>query len=200
MKTEDFEKLKSLCDANGFELVTESPKDNDKFYVVKKKDEWEGVEFAEGIVVGGVYKINDFDNFQRVKKFYKPSTEQSYIEQLKKQAFRMYGEIKEGDRFVDWDGTDFEIGGGSIWKYQKESDELRVNGWLIYQKGKWANKLPKRVEVTYTGATRRPYEINKNFDIYNISLMLNKSVALPESKVFGLLAKQLEKYLNGEVE
>lgn len=37
MKTEDFERLKKLCDENGFELVTESPKDNDKFFVVKKK-------------------------------------------------------------------------------------------------------------------------------------------------------------------
>lgn len=37
MKTEDFERLKKLCDENGFELVTESPTDNDKFFVVKKK-------------------------------------------------------------------------------------------------------------------------------------------------------------------
>jgi 5S rRNA maturation endonuclease (ribonuclease M5) len=38
MKTEDFERLKKLCDENGFELITESPKENDKFYVVKKTE------------------------------------------------------------------------------------------------------------------------------------------------------------------
>lgn len=37
MKTEDFERLKKLCDENGFELVTESPDQNDKFFVVKLK-------------------------------------------------------------------------------------------------------------------------------------------------------------------
>lgn len=37
MKTEDFERLKKLCDENGFELVTESPNENEKFFVVKKK-------------------------------------------------------------------------------------------------------------------------------------------------------------------
>jgi hypothetical protein len=39
MKTDDYEKLKKLCDENGFELVTEPQKENDKFYVVKKKPE-----------------------------------------------------------------------------------------------------------------------------------------------------------------
>ena len=49
MKTEDFERLKKLCDENGFELVTESPKDNDKFFVVKKKRpitiEWQECDY-----------------------------------------------------------------------------------------------------------------------------------------------------------
>jgi hypothetical protein len=46
MKTEDYDKLKKLCDANGFELLSESPKENDKFYVVKKKPERVRVEYS----------------------------------------------------------------------------------------------------------------------------------------------------------
>jgi hypothetical protein len=65
MKTEDYDKLKQLCDDNGFELLTESPKENDKFYVVKKKHERVKVEFVNDswddfgdyIEVGFVFKI-----------------------------------------------------------------------------------------------------------------------------------------------
>jgi hypothetical protein len=37
MKSQDFDRLKAICEKEGFELVTESPKENDKFYVVKKR-------------------------------------------------------------------------------------------------------------------------------------------------------------------
>ena len=36
MKTEDYNKLKDLCEANGFELMNESVDENDKWFVVKK--------------------------------------------------------------------------------------------------------------------------------------------------------------------
>lgn len=206
MKT-DFEKLKILCDANGFELLTESPKDNDKFYVVKKKDEWEVVEFVEGLVVGGVYKINDFDNFQRVKKFYKPSTEQAYVDQLKKQAFELYGEIKEGDRFdAIFYGNTVTIGKGLGFYYCKSTDALHFNGWIVYEKGIWAKKLPKRVEVK----PKHSRGMNKSHDVltwdYEFEFKINQfdrekfSAEIMHWKVLPFLASQLEKYLNGEVE
>ena len=107
MKTEDFERLKKLCDENGFELITESPDENDKFFVVKKKDKWEGVEFARLELDG--YCFDDYIEFKidRIddvyiytssgSKYYKsslqPSTEQAYVEQLKKEAFERFGDI-----------------------------------------------------------------------------------------------------------
>jgi hypothetical protein len=60
MKTEDFDRLKKLCDDNGFELVTESPKENDKFFVVKKKPEKVEVKLLKwryGIHPGFQFKI-----------------------------------------------------------------------------------------------------------------------------------------------
>ena len=38
MKSEDFERLKAICEKEGFEVVTEIPKENDKYYVVKKRE------------------------------------------------------------------------------------------------------------------------------------------------------------------
>lgn len=54
MKMDDFEKIKHICDANGLELVNKSPKENDKYYVVKVKDVWVGVENP----------VNLFDDFK----------------------------------------------------------------------------------------------------------------------------------------
>jgi hypothetical protein len=52
MKTDDYEKLKKLCDDNGFELVTESLNENDKLFLVKKKPERVKVECIEFSSIG----------------------------------------------------------------------------------------------------------------------------------------------------
>ena len=161
MKTEDFERLKKLCDENGFELVTESPDENDKFFVVKKKDIWGGVEFVEHINSGKIFRpmsirsfiidLNEEIGFKKTDC--KPSTEQAYIEQLKKDAFKMFGEIKEGDRF---DRTNIDKNWEPIWhvssldlNYDKELDRLYIGNLAIYQQGKWAERVKERVWVSH---------------------------------------------------
>ena len=38
MKQEDLDKLREICEKNGFEVLNESIDDNNKFFVVKKKE------------------------------------------------------------------------------------------------------------------------------------------------------------------
>lgn len=182
MKTEDFQKLQKLCEDNGFELVTESPQENEKFYVVKKKDIWDGVEFCECTEsnselyykVGRIYKCSVINNeltinrcennclLKRIEDFcfeknkgkgfntFKPSTEEAYVEQLIKEAKDRFGEIKEGDVFIDTDGDKIRLSDKTDYRYQKENDTLWIDFVLIYEQGKWANKI-ERVEVKPEG-------------------------------------------------
>ena len=125
MKQTDIDRLKEKL-GDEFELVTQSPDENDRFFVViaKKKDPWEGVEFVECVKSSvtrftecKIYKVNpngkgvdkcDFllDNDHHPNGFvgvnrnaFKPSTEAAYVSQLKEKAFELYGKIKEGDEF-----------------------------------------------------------------------------------------------------
>ena len=68
MKTDDYEKLKKLCDDNGFELVTESPNENDKFFVVKKKPERVEVTFSKSYMSVGEFYFEVF--LENGKKIY----------------------------------------------------------------------------------------------------------------------------------
>jgi hypothetical protein len=170
MKTEDYDKLKKLCDENGFELLTESPKENDKFFVVKKKDIWEGVEFAEcvdngllsnSLDIGRIYKVREISLNQAIgiegmwggynRHHFKPSTEQAYIEQLKRIANEKFGDIKEGDRFDIVGGGERTVSKNNTlqWEYFKGFDQLFYHNVEIYQQGKWATKLPERVKVEF---------------------------------------------------
>lgn len=206
MKTEDFERLKKLCYENGFELVTESPKDNDKFFVVKKKDEWEGVEFVEHTASGKIFKpmsirsfiidLNEEIGFKKTDC--KPSTEQAYIEQLKKEAFERFGEIKDGDEFVEADGNKwitkrgFKKCGNSEWHYIKENDILFNYALVIYQKGKWAERVKERVKIKELHIT----SISKNWG--QITFKLSQDIDL-DLKCGDFISQQLEKYLNNEI-
>ena len=197
MKT-DFEKLKKLCDENGFELITESPDENDKFFVVKKKDIWEGVEFCKVAKIHKVYRIdadkiyfaNNRTETWALKEKCTPSTEQAYVEQLKKEVFERFGEIKEGDRF---DRSNIDRSWEPIWdvscldlNYDKDLDRLYIGNLGIYQQGKWAERVKERVKV----------------DPSNVRDVLNKlqdCVEDDKDKFIKFLAEQLEKYLNNEL-
>jgi hypothetical protein len=68
MKTEDYNQLKKLCDDNGFELVTQSPFENGKYFVVKKKPERVKVEFdGFGLTNDGFKAYWIIANFENVK-------------------------------------------------------------------------------------------------------------------------------------
>ena len=219
MKKEDFNRLKKLCNDNGFMLLNETPELNDKcFLVVKKKDIWEGVEFAEDLTVSGIVKITpemgfikDSEGTYIFKKLYKPSTEQAYKEQLKAKAFELFGEIKEGDRFDNPKGNIDTRRRNPAWVYNKYHDWLYYGTVMIYQKGKWAKKEPKRIEVEFVWADKRLLSIEQPVVAFYDKVKHESEQREVESvfkgkpneeirKAFEFLAKQLEKYLNKEIE
>ena len=181
MKSEDFERLKAVCEKEGFEILNLTHDDNKKYVLVKKaKDEWEGVEFVT--CLGSIYRI---ENVPKNKLFlYKPSTQQAYVDQLKAKAFELYGEIKEGDMFTDWDGNKFciDILG---FQYRKKHDALSFGGWLIYSEGKWATRVPEKVKVQW---------VTTSCDTIRFNYGNAKDVDLVKSGPE--LAKLIEEYLN----
>jgi len=193
MKSEDFKELQEFCERKGYQILNESLEDNTKFFVVsKKKDEWEGVEFAQ-LKDGSksIYKINSLGDFERT--MCKPSTEQAYIDQLKAKAFELYGDIKEGDRF---DRTAINIGWGHnvamekdpfnrfFWKYDKSNDTFFIGKYGIYQKGKWAKKIEK-VRVDYKSSKSLIQAIEKAVERDLEDFKIN-------------LSKFLQEYLNSD--
>lgn len=234
MKNEDFKELQEFCDKKGYQLVNESLEDNAKFFVVsKKKDIWEGVEFAECVkgfgidddcfTIGRIYKVNpkgsgvnfkfflldnnyDPNGFRAFnKEFFKPSSEQAYVTQLKKEASERFGDIKEGDRFIEPDGKFWELSnvfkdsGNPQWDYLKIDDTLCYYCLVIYSKGKWAERVNERVKVyieSYEAESKKPNpEWNPNATFRFIS---RQEIKL-DGNVGQFLAKQLEKYLNKEL-
>lgn len=208
MKQSDFDDLKRFCDRKGYELLNESPEDNTKFFVVKKaKDIWEGVEFCK---VGKIHRIKSIDkdriHFNDETWSYKdrcqPSTEEAFVKQLKAKAFKMFGEIKEGEEFTNVYGyksskPDFDM---DHWYYRKNDDTFFAWGVAIYQQGKWATKLLERVKVRIKDFDTEYHSIpieclTVNFGLENYGNDLEK---IEKSSQF--LAIQLEKYLNGEIE
>ena len=200
MKTKDFELLKSLV-GDKFEVKWESPEDNDKIWVVKKKDPWDGVEFVESGFDGTIYQIisqNDdliiIRNGEIDKKSGNPSTESAYVEQLKRIAFEKLGEIKVGDRFdrttirPHW-GNNIQItesGDGSFdfW-YNKKDDQFFIGNYCIYEKGKWAERVKDRVEISYSVTSGVLVMFLKNGEPYR-----------PHWREMDFLREQLENYLN----
>ena len=214
MKTEDFERLKEICEKEGFKVLNESVNDNDKFYVVVKKDPWGGVEFAECISVdkigdcvtkSKIYKIEIFDNelhlvddseerdsFIRFHENFQPSTQQAYIEQLKKESFKRFGEIKEGDRFENPNGGKDKRVNDPYWSYNKRYDWLYYGGCMLYKQGKWAERVKEMIKVTYID-----WEYADNKMEVNFSFKINDWKTVKDKDDVGdFLAKQLEEYLN----
>ena len=209
-----------MLDGTEFEVLTESPKENDKFYVVKKKDIWEGVEFitvkesnyfvTEGVIYPIIEKLenniftirnNQGDNGGLVHVSHaKPSTESAYIEQQKRIAKEKFGEIKEGDRFKrDFDVTIDEIctigecKNTLEFKYFKSNDSLEFCGSIIYQQGKWAEKLPKRVKVEFDGFGLTNDGFKAYWRIAKFETVKDKD------DLFEYLSQQLEQYINKQL-
>lgn len=212
MKKEDFERLKAVCEKEGFECFEPSNiQDEPIFLIRKKKDIWDGVEFSE-YIHSPMKNLSHFkivrsdeqwlymsDGSELFKHNCKPSTEQAYIEQLKKEAHERFGEIQGGDRF-DFTEVGFpsdksravKIGySNEKWEYDKELDRLYLHGFSIYQQGKWATRVKERVEVEYEMASTS----GKNY--LNLSYKVSRDIKGKEITEIALfLASQLEAYLN----
>lgn len=226
---DDFTKLKLLCEKEGFELTTESRDENRKFYVIKKKDIWEGVEYVElltdvldpvtltktAYAKGAIFKIKEeveigftLTNGLCVRKLdVKPSTEKAYVDQLKDIAFRKYGEIRDGDRFnmttinpswnpnvditLDFDG----VADNGLFTYNKVYDRITLLGFILYQDGKWAERVDIKSKVIYAGTRLSRQDksvvIDFSFRILNLDLDLVNLHNVGEH-----LQSKLEEYLN----
>lgn len=216
MKQEEIERLQAICEKEGFKLKS---LDHGDLFVIKpdkKVDEWENVEFVECLTncqqytIGKIYKVKHIngptvftclDNLGSetngwVKSNFKPSTQEAYVEQLKKEAFERFGEIKVGDRFkTEWDGWEFEIDHDGIgFHYIKTRDMLVFNGWDIYKQGKWATKIEEvKVEPSDVRIYRGfPEEIQFRF-----RTNLDGIIKSCDTKKAGqYLAEKLEEFIN----
>ena len=203
MKTEDLERIKKLL-GDEFTVQCRVEKDN-VIVLVEKKDIWEGVEFF--YQDGKVIKIDREDehgfywgngNFTgRNYKGAKPLTEQAYIEQLKNEVFQRFGEIKEGQKFISVDGIEeYPDNEYPDFEYHKIDDTLYHKLIKIYQQGKWAVKLPERIEVKTSSTPIWKQNEFKGYDFNFWFRSINGGQNVDTRKVHDFLAKQLEDYLN----
>ena len=224
MKQEDINKLKELCESNGFyfdfDVISETA------VVAKPKDIWEGVEFVEilvdwnGFAVGSIAKvieerisglmvfcpIGESISILKPNAIYdkkidiiKPSTEEAYIEQLKKEAFKRFGDIKESENIIEPDGniSSLLLGKGKNpnieWDYLKEKDILFYYSIVVYKQGKWAKKIEK-AEVKPDGGDARVLIFGFDFNLK----AREKYNEIGYWKVCEYLASQLQDYLNSK--
>lgn len=201
--SEKIEKLRKQADKEGMKCEV----------VMSPVDIWEGVEFVEclqNIAIdsgeeGKIFKLIRFEKPYAIvqmdkptkMRYYKPSTESAYFEQLKAKAKELFGEIKEADRFErdyvkDEKFRIIETESPLVFKYHKEHDALTFGGVGIYTKGFWAKKLPKRILVT-------DWEGSKLNGIH-LGFSIHGDCSYDFNSVKDFLASQLEKYLNGEIE
>lgn len=224
MKQTDFQRLKQICEKEGFELIKEVATNLGKFFVVTKpKDIWEGVEFAECLIgselqftEGKTYQLSRIygDSHKRLEvkrddygvinwfplRNFKPSTEQAYIEQLKAEAFKRLGDIKDGDikdgdSFINPRGAKVEVDINFFGKfnYDKLQDILDFGGCYLYEKGKWATRVTKRIEVTVSGYDLTDY---KTHNCFEVEFFIHDSEEFDRKSVSVFLGRKLEEYLN----
>lgn len=204
-------------------------------FIISEKDIWEGVEFVECITdrssnfkKGKIYRRVDevdfnepysvwsedsvYEDYRKCstygiggnKKHFKPSNESAYVEQLKVEALSKDVLVIGSLDISMMHGGELEDK-STVFKYRKDTDTLYWFGCPIYQSGKWAKKLPERVEVE--GISNRGcntsddkldwnYSFDFNLKGYDTN---NHGAEKMHCEVLPFLASQLEKYLNGEI-
>ena len=135
------------------------------------------------------------------KRNFNPSTKEAYVNQLKAKAFELYGDIQNLDRFEEptsnidtYRAVDNFV--NPEWDYVKHDDELFFYSILLYKNGKWAKKLPKRIEVKFDGGNVP----DQSFFFIYIGPAREKLKSIGYNETGEFLADQLEKYLNDEVD
>ena len=225
MEQTEINRLREICEKEGFR-INEINNGISQFFQIDKKDEWEGVEFAECIkhddndcrlTLGKIYKLTKpFNNEYPFpvsilensgnpnswkKKYFQPSTEQAYKEQLIKEVKIRFGEIIEGDRF---DLSNLGLSSNcdislsydirNDYYYDKYNDQLYLIGFLLYKQGKWAKKITEpEIKVEYTGweyQGRLDSAVNIGFKVPNNFVM---SIRLGE-----LMAEFIKNHIENE--
>jgi hypothetical protein len=219
MTNENLERLIKVLDGTQFEIENRA----DAYVWVSLKDPWEGVEFVECITdkafnfkEGKIYRLaqgrdiygiiciyNEGNTISIVyicygsEIWFKPSTEEAYVNQLKAKSFELYGDIKYGDSFEDWRGNKFEIH-SDVFTYSKIDNRLFLDSWIIHEEGKWAKKLTKRIEVVSSCSS---LEIDKNNYVFNYKCKIVNADSGEDARTLGeFISDQIEKYLNDEVD
>jgi len=208
MTNEDLERLIKVLDGTQFEIENRA----DGYVWVSLKDPWEGVEFCKSKLNDFIYLVSDFKNIDQMKQRFIPSTEEAYVNQLKAEAFELYGEIKDGDRFEEPCGEIyiFETDDNAKWDYinnSNDSDTLCHHALEIYKQGQWAKKMPKRIEVDFGWRIDNILGINQvvfafidkskyDQDPRKVESVLQGMGDIEIKHTFDFLAKQLEEYLN----
>ena len=198
MKQEDIDRLREICEKEGFQVSTFVM--DKSLFEITTKDPWEGVEFFWDHTNGKVYKTSNRSIQSEFFNLTSPAKEAEYVEQLKREAFERYGEIKDGDKFQFY-GKGFhsiKLSDTPDLDYFKEFDELSLWGFPLYKQGKWAKKQGKRVEVEINDRVWRDisngsYDFGFDFNVKNGGTNIN----INDCAAF--LASQLEKYLNNEI-
>jgi hypothetical protein len=221
MTKEKLERLKKVLSGTEFEKEASSI----YFRLASSKDPWQGVEFveyigklpcsfkegkiyllAQGRDINGIICIynegNTISSVYGSEIWFKPSTEEAYVNQLKAKAFELYGGIKDGDRFEEPNGRfntyEDQVNPIKKWNYYKMDDELFYRGIFLYQKGQWAKKLPKRIEVVSSCCS---FENDKNNYVFNYKCKIVNADNGEDARNLGeFISEQLEKYLNDEVD
>lgn len=197
MDKKDFERLKALLEKEGFDMEHYSEGKNT--IIVGLKDPWEGVEFAK---IGKTHKIKSiskdkihFDSGNwRYKDKCEPSTEEAYVDQLKKEAFERFGEINKEDRFDESSiyGYYFKsrLAESAEYVYHKCVDILCIGEVTLYRQGQWATKLPKKINVVCS--SHDDYNLMHRFDFKTTS-----RVEITK-ETMDYLANKLEDYINNK--
>lgn len=158
-----YNKLKDFCEENGLKLVTESPDENDKFYVIAKKDKWKGVQYfkcSDHVYIldkkVGMYLIDVVGRTFHAN-LCSPLTKEEFIAELKAEAVRRFGEIVKGDLFeAEWltpdsfTDTDCKSENPDEWTYISAAETLYLakasgGGAAVYKRGKWARRAGAKV-------------------------------------------------------
>ncbi|WP_114752338.1 hypothetical protein [Pleomorphovibrio marinus] len=225
MKKQDIDRLKALCDKEGFELERVPNLGHSELFTINpKKDPWDGCEFVECVdntnsegcfTVGRIYKVIDNSNINKYynirnndgdgdgwyglnKERFKPSTEHEYVLQLITESNEKLGDCIYDDQIRNLDFS--EMKGGA----------------LADQSTKW--KYQKDTDTLYfyghpvyqqgKWATKLPEKPTVkaeggNIDSGHFHFIMNDA-AKDKCRKIGcwetneLLAQQLEKYLNQE--
>lgn len=206
---EAYESVLKICKENDLSIIEE---DDLGILIISKKDEWEGVEFVERR--SDVWPICKVTTLQVNKVWYrdhrgievflyrndlKPSTESDYKAQLEKTAIEKFGQIKMTDSFdltgicPSYSKRHSPQCASKGFEYSKANDKLKFMGLCIYQKGKWATKLPRRIEVEFHSSSIMAHmPIKLTFSVKN--WMKNDNENLKHE-----LSKLIEDHLNGEI-